>query len=243
MYTVLRSILGKIDMAKKLTRRTFLGAAGAAIPSSMAGRTPGQATGTAIKILGISCSPRKGRTTAAALQVALEAAKGIGANVEAELIDLGGLKINGDLAAGIPLEAGQQDDFPKIEAKMRDPNVAGIIIGTPVYFSNMSSLGKGFLDRWMAFRRNFDLRNKVGGAIAVGAARNGGQELTLQTIHAAMLCQDMIIVSDGRPTARLGGILVSAGDDVSKDETGLTTAKGLGRRVAEVALLLRKAGV
>jgi multimeric flavodoxin WrbA len=173
----------------------------------------------------------------------LEAAKEAGSNVEVELIDLGGLSINGDIAAGIPLAAGQQDDFPKIEAKMRDPSVAGIIIGTPVYFSNMSSLCKAFMDRWMVFRKNFDLRNKVGGAVAVGAARNGGQELTLQTIHAAMLCQDMIIVSDGRPTARLGGILVSSSDDISKDELGLATAKGLGRRVAEVALLLNKSSV
>jgi multimeric flavodoxin WrbA len=230
-------------MPSNLSRRTFLGAAGAAIPGSLAGWPPGQATSAGIKILGISCSPRKGRTTAAALQICLEAAKGFDQSVEVELIDLAGLKINGDLAAGVSLEAGQRDDFPQIEAKMRDPNVAGIIIGTPVYFSNMSSLCKAFLDRWMAFRKNFDLRNKVGGALAVGAARNGGQELTLQTIHAAMLCQDMIIVSDGKPTARLGGILVSAGDDISKDETGLTTARGLGRRVAELAVLLRKAGV
>ena len=170
----------------------------------------------------------------------MEAAKEAGPNVEVELIDLAGLKINGDIAAGIPLAEGQQSDFPKIEAKLREPNVAGIIIGTPVYFSNMSSLCKAFLDRWMVFRRNFDLRNKVGGAVAVGGARNGGQELTLQTIHAAMLCQDMVIVSDGKPTARLGGILVSSNDDISKDELGLATTRGLGRRVAEVALLLNR---
>lgn len=229
-------------MSANRTRRTFLGAAGAAITVPFAKEAAGQVPATAkgIKIIGVSCSPRKGRTTAAALQACLEAAKEVGPNVEVELIDLGGLAINGDVAAGIPLPAGQRDDFPKIEAKMREPGVAGIIIGTPVYFSNMSSLCKAFIDRWMAFRKNFDLRNKVGGALAVGAARNGGQELTLQTIHAAMLCQDMIVVSDGKPTARLGGILVSGGDDVSKDQPGLVTAKGLGRRVAEVALLLSK---
>ncbi|MBI5084779.1 MAG: flavodoxin family protein [Acidobacteria bacterium] len=195
-----------------------------------------------MKIIGVSCSPRKDRSTAAALRVCLEAAKGVGTNVEVELIDLGGLKMNGDLAAGVPLAEGERDDFPAIEAKLRDPKVGGIIVATPVYFSNMSSLCKAFLDRWMAFRGSFALRNKVGGAVAVGAARNGGQELTLQTIHAAMLCQDMIIVSEGRPSPRLGGILVSTKDDVSKDEAGLATARGLGRRVAEVALLLRKAG-
>lgn len=224
-------------MDRKQTRRAFLGAAGTAVA---VGALPGSARAQAssaksIKIVGISCSPRKGKATTAALRACLDAAKEAGANVEVELIELAGLKINGDLAAGIPLEPGQQDDFPKVEAKLREPNVAGIIIATPVYFSNMSSLCKAFLDRWMVFRKNFDLRDKVGGAIAVGAGRNGGQELTLQTVHAAMLCQDMIIVSEGKPTARLGGIVVSSGEDVSQDQTGLATAKGLGRRVAEVA--------
>jgi multimeric flavodoxin WrbA len=229
-------------MSPNRTRRIFLGAAGAAVTGSLIKEATGQVASPAkrIKIIGVSCSPRKGKTTAAALGACLEAAKEAGPNVEVELIDLAGLKINGDIAAGIPLAGGQQDDFPKIEAKLREPNVAGIIIGTPVYFSNMSSLCKAFMDRWMVFRRNFDLRNKVGGAVAVGAARNGGQELTLQTIHAAMLCQDMVIVSDGKPTARLGGILVSSNDDISKDELGLATARGLGRRVAEVAMLLNR---
>jgi multimeric flavodoxin WrbA len=195
-----------------------------------------------VKIIGISCSPRKDRTTAAALRVCLEAAQSVGSGIEIELIDLGGLKINGDLAAGIPLPEGERDDFPLIEAKLRGANVGGIIVGTPVYFSNMTALCKAFLDRWMAFRGTFALRDKVGGAIAVGAARNGGQELTLQTIHAAMLCQDMIIVSEGRPTSRLGGIVVSTKDDISKDETGLATARSLGRRVAEVALMLQAGG-
>jgi multimeric flavodoxin WrbA len=104
----------------------------------------------------------------------------------------------------------------------------------------MSSLCKAFLDRWMAFRSTCALHNKIGGAVAVGAARNGGQELTLQTIHAAMFCQDTIVGCDGRPTARLGGILVGTKDDISQDATGLAAARGLGRRVAEVALLVRK---
>jgi multimeric flavodoxin WrbA len=230
-------------MSGKWTRRTFFGAAGA-MPAAMAQGpgTAGAGQARTVKIIGVSCSPRKDRTTAAALRVCLEAARSVGPDIEVELIDLGGLKINGDVAAGIPLAAGERDDFPSIEAKLRASNVAGIIIGTPVYFSNMSSLCKAFLDRWMAFRGTFALRNRIGGAVAVGAARNGGQELTLQTIHAAMLCQDMIIVSEGKPTSRLGGIVVSTKDDISGDATGLATARSLGRRVAELALLLRKAG-
>lgn len=221
------------------TRRSVL----AAIPAAgVFAQTQGGASagGKAVKIVAVACSPRKDRTTAAALRICLEAAKASAPEIETELIDLGGLKIPGEVAAGIPLGQGERDDFPKIEQRLRE--ASGIIVGTPVYFTNMSALCKAFLDRWMVFRQQFALRNKVGGALAVGAARNGGQEVTLQTIHAAMLCHDMIIVSEGRPTSRLGGILVSANDDISKDETGLATARSLGRRVAEVALLLRKAG-
>jgi multimeric flavodoxin WrbA len=231
-------------MSAKWTRRTLLGAAGAAVPGAF-GQQPGGAAARpakTVKIVGVACSPRKDRATAAAVRVCLDAARSFGPNIETELIDLGGLKINGDVAAGIQLAPGERDDFPKIEAKLLDPAVGGIIVGTPVYFSSMSSLCKAFLDRWMAFRRNFALRNKVAGALAVGAARNGGQELTLQSLHAVMLCQDMIIVSEGRPTSRLGGILVSANDEIAKDEAGIATARSLGRRVAEVALMLRKAG-
>jgi hypothetical protein len=53
----------------------------------------------------------------------------------------------------------------------------------------------------------------------------------------------MVIVSEGRPTSRLGGILVSTKDDVQADTAGMATARSLGRRVAEVAIALRTAGL
>jgi multimeric flavodoxin WrbA len=91
----------------------------------------------------------------------------------------------------------------------------------------------------MAFRGTFALANKVVGALAVGNGRNGGQELTIDGVLAAMLAQEMIVVGDGRPTAHRGATLWNNGkDDISGDEFGLSTAKNLGRRVAEVALRL-----
>lgn len=228
---------------RKKTRRNMLAIAATVIPAAVAqtAASPAVAQSTPkLKIIGVACSPRKDKTTAAAVKACLDAAKSANPSVDVDFIDLGGLKINGDVAAGIPLQEGEHDDFPAIEARIRSAGVAGIVIGTPVYFSGMSSRCKAFLDRWMTFRTGFALRNIVGGAIAVGAARNGGQELTLQSIHAAMLCQDMIVVSEGRPSSRLGGILVSTKDDLSGDETGLNTARSLGKRVAEVAQLIRR---
>ena len=68
------------------------------------------------------------------------------------------------LAAGVPLEPGERDDFPTLIPKLSDPAVAGIIIGSPVYFGNMSSLCKAFLERLMVFRKdNYALSNVVAG--------------------------------------------------------------------------------
>ncbi|MBE3070352.1 MAG: flavodoxin family protein [Planctomycetes bacterium] len=191
--------------------------------------------GGPVKIIGLSTSPRKGKTTAAALQVCLEAAKAVGPNVEVELIELAGMGI-GVFDPGNP-DAGA-GDFKKVAAALVDPKVAGIIIGTPVYFGSMSSLCKAFLDRCIAFRKeDFALADKVAGVVAVGGMRNGGQELTIQSVQAAMMAQEMIIVGDGRPTAHRGATLWnSANDDIRGDELGLSTARNVGRRVAEVAL-------
>jgi len=117
--------------------------------------------------------------------------------------------------------------------------VRGIIVGSPVYFSNMSALCKAFLDRCIAFRKQgMALSGKVAGIVAVGGARNGGQELTVQSIQAALLSQEMVVVGTGRPTGRAGATLWSQKNDISADEFGLSTARDLGRRVAEIALRL-----
>jgi multimeric flavodoxin WrbA len=223
-----------------MERREFLTTgfvAGAAAISMEATAAAAQSPGK-LKIIGISCSPRKGKTTAASLQVCLEAASQVSPKIEVEIIELAEMKIDGALAVGIPRAVGQKDDFDKLVPKLSDPKAAGIIIGTPVYFGNMTSLCKAFLDRCIAFRKNtFALSNKVAGVLAVGGARNGGQEITIQSVQAALLCQEMIIVGDARPGARIGATIWNAGkDDVTRDEFGMAGARNLGRRVAEVAL-------
>ena len=114
--------------------------------------------------------------------------------------------------------------------------MVGIIVGSPVYFANMSALCKAFLDRCIGFRKaGFKLSNKVAGVLAVGGARNGGQELTVRSIQAALMCQDMIVVGDGQPSARIGATLWNRNDSIAEDEFGVSTAENLGRRVAQVA--------
>ena len=205
--------------------------------------TPGEAK---IRILGIGCSPRAESSTAAAVQAALDAAKAVDPeHIEAKLIALAGLHINGNVAAGVPLEPGERDDFPSLVPKLADPAVAGIIIGSPVYFGNMSSLCKAFLERLMTLRKqDFALSNKVAGVLAVGGARNGGQELTIKSIQTSLFCQEMLVVGESRPTAHFGSGVWNNRQfhGVTHDEVGMSSTRNLGRRVAEVARMIHKSG-
>lgn len=222
-------------MSNQLGRRELMGAAGAMAVVGALGATA-QDTPAKLKIVGVCCSPRAGKTTSAALALCLAAAKEKDPNLETELIELGGLSLPAQLAAGLPLRAGEVDDFPEIAKKLADPSVAAIIVGSPVYFSNMSALCKAFLDRCMTFRKDgFTLRNKVAGVLAVGSARNGGQELTIQSIQAALMCQDMILVGDGKPSGRIGAALVNVEDSIEGDQPGRDGVRNLGARAAEVA--------
>jgi len=229
-------------MTKNVTRRTFLGAAGpgvAAVAATSALSATAAENEAGIKIVGVGCSPRKGKTTAQALGICLESAKGVDPDrVEVELIELAGLNIPAQVVAGVPLGPGEKDDFPKVASKLADPKVVGILVGTPVYFANMTTLCKAFLDRCGMFRKNnFALSGKVGAVVAVGGVRSGGQELTIQSVQAALFCHEMLLVGDGRPTGHFGARLWNdGGDDITQDEFGVKTAKNLGRHVAEVAL-------
>jgi multimeric flavodoxin WrbA len=224
------------------SRRRFLAmaGAGAATTAAMTGLdVRAQEEIGKIKIIAVACSPRKGKTTATALQVCLDAAKEVAPDrIETELIELADLSIPWEPAVGMPLEAGRTDDFPAVAAKLSDLTVGAIVVGTPVYFANMSALCKAFLDRCGMFRRqDFALSGKVGAALAVGGVRSGGQELTIQSVQATLLCHEMIVIGDGRPTGHFGARLWNTGDDdILKDEFGISTAKNLGRHVAEVLL-------
>jgi len=231
-------------MADKLSRRMFLGTVGAALATDTATKSalaaPDNTSSDKVRILGISCSPRKGKTTATALGAALDAARQVDCRIQVELLDLGGLEIRGYSASAKATQGPQiTDDFDLILPKLRDPDVGGWIIGSPVYFRSMSALCKAFLERCAVLRKpKLFLADKPVGVLAVGAFRNGGQELVIQEIQTTMLCHEMMVVG-GKPGAHQGATLWNfANDDITKDEFGMDTARKLGIRVAEAALRL-----
>jgi multimeric flavodoxin WrbA len=188
-----------------------------------------------VKIIGIIGSPRRGSNTEIYVKKALESAQESGA--ETEILDLGKLEIEPCIACDICKTTGEcaiYDDMRDITPKILEAH--GIIIASPVYFGNVTSQLKMFMDRSRPLRIDFKLKDKVGGAISVGASRNGGQETTISAIHQFLLIQDMIVVGDGAPMAHYGGAGVSgAVGEASDDDMGLETSVNLGKRVAELA--------
>ena len=135
-------------MNDNLTRRNFLTtAAVAAMATTSTSALAAEAgDGKTLRILGVSCSPRKGMTTAKAVQAALDAAKGVDPRIQTELIDLGGLSI----APWSPKPP--EDDMKDILPKFQDPTLGGVIIGSPCYFRSLSGLAKCFLERLAPLR-------------------------------------------------------------------------------------------
>ncbi len=218
-----------------MNRRQFL-AQGALAASAEAFRplTAAQTNESPIRIVGISASPRKGKTTSQAVQIALDTAQSISPRIQTQLIDLGGMTFSGWNSTG----QFDEDDFDRLVLPaLHNPVPHGLIIGSPVYFRNISSLCMAFLERLAVLRKpDLQLANVPVGVLTVGAYRNGGQELAIGQIQTAMLCHEVLIVG-GKPPAHQGATLLNAyNDDITKDELGVQTAKQLGARVAEAAL-------
>jgi len=116
-----------------------------------------------------------------------------------------------------------------------------VIVGSPVYWSNMSGEVKTFFDNWQlkfGVFPEFKMRNKVGAAFATGGQVSSGKEVTMLTILAAMLGNQMIVVSGG---GAFGASATTEGDSPGIDKKELADAKALGQRVADVAKLIKRA--
>lgn len=112
-----------------------------------------------------------------------------------------------------------------------------LLISGPVYFGDRGSLTESLID---FLARDPELlaamKGKLYGGIAVGAKRNGGQETTLVYQMMDMLDLGFLAVgNDSDTTSQYGGTGV-AGDvgTMSRDEYGLETAAGVGRRMGHL---------
>jgi NAD(P)H dehydrogenase (quinone) len=115
-----------------------------------------------------------------------------------------------------------------------------VIVGSPVYFGNMSGEVKTFFDNWLlkfGVFRDFKMRNKVGGAFATGASISNGKEVTMLAILGAMLVNQMIVVGGG---GAFGASATTGPDSPGVDDKELADARDLGKRVAEVVSVIKR---
>lgn len=167
-------------------------------------------------ILGISGSPKNGNTEYL-LDESLKVASERGYRTERLLcscLHVGFCTDCGECRSGKPCPI--DDDMAGVIGLMEKAD--GIIVASPVYFGSVTAQLKAVFDRTLILRRQgYRLKDKAGGAIAVGGSRNGGQEKTIETIHAWMHIHGMIVVGDN---SHFGGIAVRpAREDVSGLET------------------------
>lgn len=204
-----------------------------------------------VKILGVSGSPRKAATEYA-LKQALEAAEEV-PGVTTEFISLGGKKINFCIHCDRCIKEGaiscviHKDDMSNLYQPFYDAD--GYIFASPVYDMGITGQLATYFNR---FRPVYTLlkqnpryfSSKVGGAIAVGGTRNGGQECTLNNILGFYYTNGILAVSGGMGVYH--GACVWSQDrkaqGAEEDLMGIKNVRFIGKRVAETAVMV-KAGV
>jgi multimeric flavodoxin WrbA len=119
-----------------------------------------------MKILAVSCSPRKNGNTVAMLEKALEGARGEGAEVE--LYSVSGKNIQPCDGCWGCTRTGKchiKDDMQELYEKLIGAD--GIIFGTPIYFWGMTAQAKVVMDRTISLNQpERTLNNKVCGVVA-----------------------------------------------------------------------------
>ncbi len=187
-----------------------------------------------MNILAINGSPHTDGNTFFALNYALDRFYATGAQIQ--LLQLEGLKIH--TCSGcfkcIGGECVHKDDMHIVANAMRWCD--GLLLGSPVYMGMITGQMKTMMDRSVCLRVNdWQMSGKVGGGVACGGFRNGGQELTLVNLQTFFLQQDMVAVADGPRFSHSGAAIVGKASD---DSIGLKTVENLVDKMAKTLQLM-----
>lgn len=208
-----------------------------------------------IKVVGISASHRKDSNNELFVKAALEASK-ITPNVETEFVSLAQKNIKPCNNCRGCIKLGRcvvKDDWDECFKALYDPIPNGVIFSAPVYFYNLNSQSRAFMERTTSLlKADFfkeakqyapDWSRTAAGAMAIGLDRNGGQEHAMSAIIHWFLTNKFVTVGCGH-IGYIGapGWLMGEyqNDSILKDEqVGLYAAKELGMRVATTGYLLK----
>jgi multimeric flavodoxin WrbA len=186
-----------------------------------------------MKVVAFNGSPRVNGNTAQGIQMVFKELEKEG--IATELIQLGGRKVFGCLACGKCWDkqdrrcVRQDDEMNSFIQRIEEAD--GIIIGSPTYFSNVSTEVKALIDR-AGFVNKANggniLRGKVGAAVV--SVRRAGSTFTYSAINFFFGIAEMII-----PGSSYWNMTLSLEPgDVQKDEEGIQTFQTLGQNMAKL---------
>jgi multimeric flavodoxin WrbA len=191
-----------------------------------------------LKVVAFNGSPRKDGNTATLIRHVLKVLEEEG--IETELIQLAGEPLRGCNACRTCYETKNErciiEDDKANEYVQKMKAADGVILGSPTYFSMMTSEMKALIDRtgYVARANNHLFKRKVGAAIV--AVRRAGGMPTFDAINHFFLISQMIV--PGSTYWNLG--VGNKKGDVEKDEEGLKTMENLGKNMAWLIKKTRK---
>lgn len=184
-----------------------------------------------MKVVAFNGSPRSNGNTAQGIRIVLAELEREG--IETEFVQLGGRKVFGCLDCRKCYEnkdnrcVRQDDEMNTFIAKMQEAD--GIIIGSPTYFSNVSSEVKALIDRCgLVNKANGGnlLRGKVGASVV--SVRRAGSTFAYSAINFFFGIAEMIVPG----STYWNMTLALEPGDVQKDDEGITTFRTLGKNMA-----------
>ena len=183
-----------------------------------------------MKVIAFNGSPRKEGNTYQSIQVVIGELQKEG--IETEVIQLGGKRIHGCTACYKCFKnkdkecSIKNDEVNEYIKKMIEAD--GIIIGSPVYFSNVTSEVKAFIDRTGLVARANDnlLKRKVGAGVV--AVRRAGATFAFSAINFFFFIQEMIVPGSIYWNLAIG----REPGEVQEDQEGMMTFKTLGQNMA-----------
>jgi multimeric flavodoxin WrbA len=189
-----------------------------------------------LKVVAINGSARKDGNTAILINYALqELEKG---GIRTELVQLAGSKVQGCTACMKCFENRNgrcvidNDIVNACIKKMKDAD--GVILGSPVYFSDVTPEMKALIDRaGFVSMANGELFKRKVGAAAIAVRRTGAIH-TADTLLHFLLGRDMIL--PGFPAIGFG---LNVGD-VDRDHEGVDRMKAIGQNMAWLIKILAK---
>jgi multimeric flavodoxin WrbA len=148
-----------------------------------------------------------------------------------------------------------KDDWLDAVKHILDPVPNGVVLGSPVYFFNVNSEMRAFMERFTSLTKQIwykefpysppDWSRTAAGAVTVGYDRNGGQEIALTTMLHFLLLNGFVAVSgEGYTNGYVGVAGWQMGKDgakrdaVNEDYSAMKSCENLGKRIATTGILL-----